>query len=124
MTCGIGPIAPLLIVDYPALLWSRPAAVALIGPLAWEPSHAAGAALKRQKKKNCFKISFFYPWPRSVGGGSGVAVSYGVGHRLSWDPTLLWLLCRLAAVAPIQPLAWELPYAAGTALKKRQKIKK
>ena len=32
-------------------LWCRPAAVALIGPLAWEPPYAAGAALKRQKKK-------------------------------------------------------------------------
>ena len=29
---------------------------------------------------------------------------------------------RLAAVAPIQPLAWEPPYAAGTALKKEKKI--
>ena len=29
---------------------------------------------------------------------------------------ILW--CRLAAAAPIQPLAWELPYAAGAALKK------
>ena len=28
------------------------------------------------------------------------------------DPKLLWLWCRLAAVAPIQPLAWEPPYAA------------
>ena len=29
------------------------------------------------------------------------------------DPTLLWLWCRLAAAAPIQPLAaWELQYAA------------
>ena len=33
-------------------LWSRPAAVALIQPLAWEPPYAAGAALKRQKDKN------------------------------------------------------------------------
>jgi len=32
-------------------LWCRPAATALIRPLAWEPSHATGAALKRQKKK-------------------------------------------------------------------------
>ena len=30
----------------------------------------------------------------------------------------LWLWCRLAATAPIQSLAWELPYAVGTALKK------
>ena len=31
----------------------------------------------------------------------GVAVSYGVGHRHSLDLALLWLWCRLAAVAPI-----------------------
>ena len=31
------------------LLWRRPEASALIGPLAWEPPHAAGAALKRKK---------------------------------------------------------------------------
>ena len=32
-------------------LWCRAAAVALIGPLAWEPPYATGAALKRQKDK-------------------------------------------------------------------------
>ena len=32
-------------------LWHRPAATAPIGPLAWEPPHAVGVALKRQKKK-------------------------------------------------------------------------
>ena len=30
-------------------LWCRPAATALIRPLAWEPPHAAGVALKKQK---------------------------------------------------------------------------
>ena len=33
-------------------LWCRPAATALIHPLAWEPPYAEGAALKRQKGKN------------------------------------------------------------------------
>ena len=33
------------------------------------------------------------------------------------DPALLWLGSRLAAVAPFRPLAWELPYAIGGALK-------
>ena len=42
------------------------------------------------------------------------------------DPALLWLWCRLAAVAPIRPLAWEPPYAVGAAqeMAKRQKINK
>ena len=45
-------------------------------------------------------------------------MSCGVGHRGSLDLALLWLWCRPAAVAPIRPLAWEPPYASGTALKK------
>ena len=36
---------------------------------------------------------------------------------LAWP----WLWCRPAAAAPIQPLAWELPYAVGAALKKKKK---
>ena len=39
------------------------------------------------------------------------------------DLTLLWLWCSPVAIAPIRPLAWEPPYAAGAALK-RQKDKK
>ena len=37
------------------------------------------------------------------------------------DPEWLWLWRRSAAVAPIQPLAWEPPYAAGAALKRGEK---
>ena len=37
------------------------------------------------------------------------------------DPALLWLWCRPAAVAPIGPLAWELPYATGVTLKRQKK---
>ena len=50
-------------------------------------------------------------------------MSCGVGHRHGPDPTLLWLWNRPAAIAPIRSLAWELPCAAGMALKNRQKIK-
>ena len=32
-------------------IWHRPAAIALIRPLAWESPFVAGVALKRQKKK-------------------------------------------------------------------------
>ena len=31
-----------------------------------------------------------------------------------------WLGCRLAAVAPSQPLAWELPYTMGAVVKKKK----
>ena len=37
------------------------------------------------------------------------------------DPALLWLWCRQAAAALIQPLAGEPSYAAGVALKKKEK---
>ena len=54
---------------------------------------------------------------------SAFAVSCGVGHRRGSDPALLWLWRRPVATAPIQPLAWEPPYAAGAAqeIAKRQK---
>ena len=51
MSCGVGCRCGW---DPPLLwLWRRPAATALIRPLAWEPPYAAGVALekaKRQKK--------------------------------------------------------------------------
>ena len=47
-----------------------------------------------------------------------VAMSYCVGHRRGSDLVLLWLWCRPAPVAPIQPPAWEPPYAMGVALNK------
>ena len=53
----------------------------------------------------------------SVGPGSSVPVSCGVGCRRSSDLALLWLQRRPAAVALIRSLAWELPHAAGVALK-------
>ena len=36
-------------------LWHRPAAAALIQPIAWEPAYATGAALISKKIKNKFK---------------------------------------------------------------------
>jgi len=47
----------------------------------------------------------------------------GVGCRLGSDLALLWLWCRLAAVALIRLLAWEPPNVVGATLK-RQKDKK
>ena len=47
-------------------------------------------------------------------------MSCGVGCRCGLDPLLLWLWHRLAAAVPIQPLAWELPYATGVALKEKK----
>ena len=44
-----------------------------------------------------------------------------VGRRRGSDPALLWH--RPAAITPIQPLAWEPPYAASEALKKKKERK-
>ena len=49
-------------------------------------------------------------------------MSCGVGCRCSLDPALLWLWCRPALTAPIQPLSWEPPYATGEGLKRKQKL--
>ena len=46
-------------------------------------------------------------------------MSCGIGHRHGLDPTLLWLWHKPVATAPIQPLAWEPPHAAGAALKRQ-----
>ena len=49
MSCGVGRRCG----SDPALLWlwRRLAAVALIGPLAWEPPYAVGAAVKSKNKQ-------------------------------------------------------------------------
>ena len=48
-------------------------------------------------------------------------MSYGVGRRRGSNLVWLWLWCRLTAVAPIQPLAWEPPNAMSAALRKKKK---
>ena len=62
-------------------------------------------------------------WVRSLASGSGIAISCGVGHSHGSDPALLWLWRRLADAALIRLLAWELPQAAGDALKSKKKNK-
>ena len=53
------------------LLWFRPAATALTGPLAWEPPHAEGVALEKTEKVSCilFPICqelFYCEWMLSL----------------------------------------------------------
>ena len=49
-------------------------------------------------------------------------MNYGVSCRCGSDLALLWLRCRLAATAPIRPLAWEPLYALkGQKTKKKKK---
>ena len=49
MSCGVGRRRGSDLVLL--WLWYRPAAVALIGLLAWELPYGAGAALKKKKRK-------------------------------------------------------------------------
>ena len=53
--------------------------------------------------------------------GLGIQHCHELWFRLQTlsDPELLWLWCRLAAVALIQPLALEAVCALGVALKKK-----
>ena len=51
-------------------------------------------------------------------------MSCGVDCRCGLDPILLWLWSRPVATAPIQPLAWEPPYAASAALEMAKTQKK
>ena len=48
-------------------------------------------------------------------------MSSGIVSRHGSDLALLWLWCRPAAATSIRPLAWELPYAMGVALKRQKK---
>ena len=56
-------------------------------------------------------------WVRNRNSFHGVVGSSPGLAQWVMDPVLLWLWCRLTAAAPILPLAWELPYDTGAALK-------
>ena len=45
-------------------------------------------------------------------------------QTLGLNPSLLWLWCSPAGATPIQPLAWEPPYAASEVLKSTPTKKK
>ena len=80
--------------------------------------------VKKKNKKTRIWISHFGSVvmnPTSIHEDTG-----SIPGLVQWvkDPELLWLWCRLAAVAPIRPLAWEPPYAAAAALKSKTKKKK
>ena len=63
-------------------------------------------------------------WLRSLIRNYEVSGSIPVLAQWVKDPALLWLWRRAVAIAPIQPLAWQPPYASGVALEKDKKTKK
>ena len=48
-------------------------------------------------------------------------MTYGVACQCSSDSAVPWLWHRLEATSLIRPLAWELPYATGVALKMKER---
>ena len=80
---------------------------------------------KKKHPKTALKVGFgeFPSW-RSTNPTRNYEVLGSIPGPAQWveDPVLLWLWCsRPAATAPIKPLAWEPPYAAGEALKSKKK---
>ena len=63
-------------------------------------------------------------WVQSLASLSGLRIrcccGCGVGCRQGLDPVLLWLWCRLAAIAPVRPLA---SICCGCSLKKQNTYK-
>ena len=53
MTCGVGHRHG----SDPTWLWRRPASVAPIRPLAWEPPYATGVGLKKKNKNKTLESS-------------------------------------------------------------------
>ena len=88
MNCGVGCRCGSDLVFL--WLWCRPAAIATIGPLAWEPPHATCMALKRQKTKTKQTKRIQLQWLGFCGGNPRV-------RSLAWcrglkDPAGLWYL--------------------------------
>ena len=70
---------------------------------------------------NNLNISEVFPlWLSSLRTQS--CCSFGIGCRCSSALALLWLWHRPAAAAPIWPRAQELPYATGTATKRKKNL--
>ena len=112
MSCGVGRRCgsdPVLL-----WLWQRPAAVAPIKPLAWEPPYAVAAALEKakrppQKKKKKARLVSMKMQVRSLASLSGLRILRCSGCTVGQ-----------AAAAWIPPLAWEPLYAAGAVFKKER----
>ena len=103
-------------------LWNKLAAAAPIGPLAWEPPCAVGAALRKKKKKKekRKKVLEFLLWHSRISGTSAAP-----GHRFNPQPSIVnwscWHICDIGCTAAWICLAWELHMPRGSQKKSRNK---
>ena len=77
--------------------------------------------------KTCIKFASHWEFPLWRSGNASIHEDAGSTPGLAqWvgDLVLLWLWPWLAAVALIQPLAWELPNVVGAALKNKNQTNK
>ena len=72
----------------------------------WLGSHGAVVVVERKQ----IRLGTMRLWVRSLASLSGLRIQ-----------RCRELCCRLAAVALIRPLAWELPYFASVAIKRKKK---
>ena len=77
-------------------------------------------------RKSVLKNTCTWSSQKRIQLGTNHEVAGSIPGLAQWvkDLALLWLWCRLAATAPIQPLAWELPYATGGPQKAKTKQNK
>ena len=87
MSCGVGGRCGLNL----ALLWCRLAVVAPIGPLAWDPPDAAGAALEKQKEVRLYQLLEGTRSTRAVLFGD--AVAWRLTRVMGRDSRGSWLSC-------------------------------
>ena len=83
----------------------------------WSSCHGAEETNPTSTNEDKSLIPGLTPWVK----GSSIAISCGVSHRRGLGLVLLWLWLWPAAIAPILPLAWDLPYVMSVALKRQEK---
>jgi len=86
----------------PLWLWRRPVATAPIGPLAWEPPYATGAALKIQKDQIIIIITIIIIIISIMLYNTSLVVIYFITGSLYLLTTFIQFLLR-----PLHPTPWE-----------------
>ena len=76
------------------------------------------------KKQTNMGVPFLAQWLVNLARNQEVAGSIPGLAQWIGDPELLWLWRRQAATAPVGPLTWESPCAAGAALKRTKRKQK